>query len=81
MNVAFVVVPRWFLVWYNIGAIDKPLWDVVVPRWFLVWYNTLNVMDLLYQVVVPRWFLVWYNRPLQKALEAWLQGLFGIEKK
>ena len=32
------------------------------------------------KVVVPRWFLVWYNRPLQKALEAWLQGLFGMRK-
>ena len=34
-----VVVPRWFLVWYN-KDVDKlkTLW-VVVPRWFLVWYN------------------------------------------
>ena len=54
---------------------------VVVPRWFLVWYNQILGQKLLQAVVVPRWFLVWYNRPLQKALEAWLQGLFGIEKK
>lgn len=53
---------------------------VVVPRWFSVWYN-LKRDDLEeYRVVVPRWFLVWYNRPLQKALEAWLQGLFGMRK-
>ena len=55
--------------------------NVVVPRWFLVWYNNFQRMCGEQDVVVPRWFLVWYNRPLQKALEAWLQGLFGIEKK
>ena len=53
---------------------------VVVPRWFLVWYNRYEVQELMKVVVVPRWFLVWYNRPLQKALEAWLQGLFGMRK-
>ncbi|WP_444353284.1 hypothetical protein, partial [Phascolarctobacterium succinatutens] len=53
---------------------------VVVPRWFLVWYNQKGTPLYLREVVVPRWFLVWYNRPLQKALEAWLQGLFGMRK-
>ena len=75
-----VVVPRWFLVWYNINTM---LWRkniVVVPRWFLVWYNRSDVSCPFFLVVVPRWFLVWYNRPLQKALEAWLQRLFGMRK-
>ena len=53
---------------------------VVVPRWFLVWYNYISFFVIFSVVVVPRWFLVWYNRPLQKALEAWLQGLFGMRK-
>ena len=53
---------------------------VVVPRWFLVWYNLAGGLIGSAFVVVPRWFLVWYNRPLQKALEAWLQGLFGMRK-
>ncbi|WP_418309396.1 hypothetical protein, partial [Phascolarctobacterium succinatutens] len=53
---------------------------VVVPRWFLVWYNEPWQLDIDIDVVVPRWFLVWYNRPLQKALEAWLQGLFVMRK-
>ena len=53
---------------------------VVVPRWFLVWYNCRLNGNPTLPVVVPRWFLVWYNRPLQKALEAWLQGLFGMRK-
>ena len=75
-----VVVPRWFLVWYNKTAfVDEPR-SVVVPRWFLVWYNPLAFPVFFSYVVVPRWFLVWYNRPLQKALEAWLQGLFGMRK-
>ena len=54
--------------------------SVVVPRWFLVWYNKCQNKTIFAFVVVPRWFLVWYNRPLQKALEAWLQGLFGMRK-
>ena len=39
MLIKMVVVPRWFLVWYNYEreADNTPM--VVVPRWFLVWYN------------------------------------------
>ena len=76
-----VVVPRWFLVWYNFGYQERYAEYVVVPRWFLVWYNYDAETYGISVVVVPRWFLVWYNRPLQKALEAWLQGLFGMRKK
>ena len=75
-----VVVPRWFLVWYNPLLIKEAHSHVVVPRWFLVWYNSWHLAQKFENVVVPRWFLVWYNRPLQKALEAWLQGLFVMRK-
>ena len=34
-----VVVPRWFLVWYNSMNGTTGVAKVVVPRWFLVWYN------------------------------------------
>ena len=76
----YVVVPRWFLVWYNHMPEKEKKSNVVVPRWFLVWYNDVEYSKKHWRVVVPRWFLVWYNRPLQKALEAWLQGLFGMRK-
>ena len=75
-----VVVPRWFLVWYNNFQRMCGEQDVVVPRWFLVWYNFDSCAYVARYVVVPRWFLVWYNRLLQKALEAWLQGLFCMRK-
>lgn len=45
-----------------------------------MWYNVTIEHITERVVVVPRWFLVWYNRPLQKALEAWLQGLFCMRK-
>ena len=62
MNIAFVVVPRWFLVWYNFVAVLARVNFVVVPRWFLVWYNISRVRRHdRSTVVVPRWFLVWYN--------------------
>ena len=67
-----VVVPRWFLVWYNREVLAVVRRIVVVPRWFLVWYNFISAHTIDDNVVVPRWFLVWYNRPLQKALKAWL---------
>ena len=39
-----VVVPRWFLVWYNRDFVHQLAEKVVVPRWFLVWYN-YSVME------------------------------------
>lgn len=66
--------------WYNVTIEHITERVVVVPRWFLVWYNGVARLSTAHRVVVPRWFLVWYNRPLQKALEAWLQGLFGMRK-
>ncbi len=62
MKVYRVVVPIYFLVWYNRIWRGYMKVHVVVPIYFLVWYN-FHIMNYQVQyVVVPIYFLVWYNR-------------------
>ena len=56
-----VVVPIYFLVWYNQVYFDEGHTRVVVPIYFLVWYNLREMLSSLRGVVVPIYFLVWYN--------------------
>ena len=39
MQEADVVVPGYYLVWYNVGKINIRFCIVVVPGYYLVWYN------------------------------------------
>ena len=39
MHAEAVVVPGYYLVWYNWKALHGVQWLVVVPGYYLVWYN------------------------------------------
>ena len=39
MLVVYVVVPGYYLVWYNIHIANNMYLLVVVPGYYLVWYN------------------------------------------
>ncbi|MEG1336581.1 MAG: hypothetical protein RSC99_09230, partial [Clostridiales bacterium] len=58
---AKVVVPHFFLLWYN-KSISLVGWcKVVVPHFFLLWYNFIIFSIANIEVVVPHFFLLWYN--------------------
>ena len=59
------VVPYYFLVWYNTGAVYESLVNAVVPYYFLVWYNIETSRTIEIVAVVPYYFLVWYNIPIK----------------
>ena len=39
MFIGIVVVPGYYLVWYNLVSVISPGSEVVVPGYYLVWYN------------------------------------------
>ena len=57
-----VVVPGYYLVWYNIFWSMNSSVSVVVPGYYLVWYNIKILKVESQSVVVPGYYLVWYNQ-------------------
>ena len=56
-----VVVPGYYLVWYNTSDALTGSESVVVPGYYLVWYNDRTIVPIAEMVVVPGYYLVWYN--------------------
>ena len=57
-----VVVPGYYLAWYNCNAAISGTHYVVVPGYYLAWYNIPQDKSKDMQVVVPGYYLAWYNR-------------------
>ena len=59
-----VVVPGYYLAWYNTRCCQFFHFAVVVPGYYLAWYNIIAAVLPVLVVVVPGYYLAWYNPEL-----------------